>query len=165
MLVDIARRRLVGPWRLRTVLRLELLLDWASKVGHLTAILLPKKKYMSLRCVVHFWYCIERGSAAGSLLFLYKHISPSLRSCFGGETIEFSHSAPELGQHARFFPHRLPTSSFRETVEISCLSPPSLPSTTSWLFSCADISKMEYRPPAVAAQQYWSGKRLCKLTW
>lgn len=48
VLVNVARRRRAGPRRLQTVLRIALLLDWASYFGHLTGILCPERMIVVL---------------------------------------------------------------------------------------------------------------------
>jgi hypothetical protein len=44
VLVDMARWRHASPWRLQTVLRLALLLDWGFLFGHLMGTLCPERK-------------------------------------------------------------------------------------------------------------------------
>ena len=88
MLFDVVRRRRVGPWRLRIVLRLARLPSLASNFGHLTAIFRPGKR---ICCLGAYGYIaafasgvrstsdIERGSVPRSLLLVHMHTGPSLQ--------------------------------------------------------------------------------------
>lgn len=86
-MLDVVRRRRVGPWRLRIVLRLARLLSSASNSGHPKAIFRLGKR---ICCLDKYRYIIaspssvrstsdiERGSVLRSLLLAYIHTNPSL---------------------------------------------------------------------------------------
>jgi hypothetical protein len=86
VLVDTVKRRRVGPWRLRTVLKLVPLLSSASSFGHLKAIFRPGRR---ICCLDGYGYIaavpsgaqstsdIERGSAQWSLLLVHMDTDPS----------------------------------------------------------------------------------------
>jgi hypothetical protein len=106
VLVGEVKRRRVGPWRLRIVLRLARLPSSASSSGHPKAIFRPGK---SICCVGEYGYIaafpssvrstsdIERGSVPWSLLLVHMQL---IRLC-NVDLIEIAivsgYASPELG--------------------------------------------------------------------
>jgi hypothetical protein len=85
VLVDVVRRRRVGPWRLRIVLRLALPPNSASIADHRKAISRPGRgrgcpgEYGYIAAVLSVVWStsdIGRGSAPRFLLLVHMHIDP-----------------------------------------------------------------------------------------
>jgi hypothetical protein len=87
VLVDVVRRRRVGPWRLRIVLRLALPPNLASIADHRKAISRPGRRrdfpgeygYIAAVLFVVWSTDIGRGNVPRFLLLVHMRIDPSAR--------------------------------------------------------------------------------------
>ena len=88
MLVDVVKRRRVGPWRSRIVLRLAQLPSSASNADHQSAISRPERRrdcpgefgyIVVVLFVVRSTSDIERGSVPRSVLLAHIYTGLSLR--------------------------------------------------------------------------------------